>query len=93
MSITSSGRLSLDRNSVRLVYTIIGCSVAIGLIIWHTVLWHNNGKHDAMIAWTGSAKTYLAVLYNLALMLITGALLGTLMGKITELIGHFINNK
>ena len=90
---TSSGKQCPGHGGSRLVYTIIGLSLAIGLIIWHTILWHNNGTHDAMIAWTGSASTYLAVLYNMALMLVTGALLGTLMGKITELIGYIINNK
>ena len=76
-----------------MAHSIIGLSIALGLIVWHTVLWNNNGTHEAMISWAGSLKAYLAVLYNLALMLVTSALLGTLMGKITEMVSRFLNKK
>jgi hypothetical protein len=68
-------------------------SLALGLIIWHTVLWHNNGVQERMLAWTGTAKVYLLILYNLALMVILGTLLGILMGKISHLFSYRVTKK
>jgi hypothetical protein len=72
---------------------IILVSLALGLIIWHTVLWHNNGVQARMLAWTGTAKVYLLILYNLALMVIMGTLLGILMGKISRLFNYRVTKK
>lgn len=63
-------------------------SVTCGLIIWHIVHWQSTGMYLKMFNWVGTDKTYIAVLYNLGLMLGLGTALGFLMNRITDLIGY-----
>jgi uncharacterized membrane protein len=71
--------------------SIIILVVIIGLIIWSTITWNSDGTHNKMLSWVGSGKGPIVILYNLTLMLVTGILLGVLMGKITTLFTLFIN--
>jgi len=56
-----------------------------GLIIWHVVNWHTNGMHLQMFDWTGTNKVYLAVLYNLGLIVVTSTVLSFLMDRISDI--------
>jgi uncharacterized membrane protein len=89
MSKRQSNNQNRPGNIKKLILHIITLSSVLGLIIWHTVVWHNNGTHETMLAWIGTEKVYLLILYNLALMLITGTLLGIMMGKITGLFSYY----
>jgi hypothetical protein len=75
------------------VRSILILSIVLGLIIWHTFLLNSNGTHVQMLAWISSGKVSLLILYNLALMLISGTLLGILMGKITALFSNIFDKK
>ena len=63
-------------------------SIACGLVIWHMVTWYNNGMYLEMFRWTETGKGYLTALYNLAVMLVLGVLLGVLMDRIGALAGR-----
>lgn len=76
------------RKRKRAAIWVVFLSVICGLVIWHVVYWHSTGMYLEMVSWLESGKGYLIVLYNLALMMVTGALLGILMEKVTELIGY-----
>ncbi len=58
------------------------------LLIWHAVNWHVTGMHLQMFDWIGTNKTYIAVLYNVGLMLLTGMALGFLTDRIATLLSH-----
>jgi len=64
-------------------------SVTCGLIIWHAIYWHSTGMYLEMFKWLQTGRGYITVLYNLGLMLVTGAVLGFLIGKIAGLIRQF----
>jgi hypothetical protein len=61
-------------------------AIAFGLIIWHAVTWHFNGKYLDLFNCLNTGRCYIAVLYNLGLMLGVGFLLGFLIEKIMSLI-------
>ena len=63
-------------------------TVAIGVVVWHMVTWHRNGTYLDMFRWTETGKGYLTALYNLAVMLVLGVLLGVLMDRIGSLAGR-----
>jgi hypothetical protein len=86
----SSNQYVKNRVKSESVYITI-LTFALGLIIWCTISWNNNGTYNEMLSWIGTAKGSLVILYNLALMLVSGILLGILMGKITTLFSYFIN--
>jgi hypothetical protein len=61
-----------------------------GLLAWHTILWHLDGTHTELFNAIGESTwdTAKAVLYNLGLMAATGVLLGMFSEKLTDLIGY-----
>jgi len=63
-------------------------SIICGLIIWHVIYWHSTGMYLEMFKWLQIGRGYITVLYNLGLMLVLGAVLGFLLGRITDLIGY-----
>lgn len=67
---------------------VVALSIICGLIIWHVVQWHSTGVYLEMSNWKGTDKAYMAVLYNLGLMLALGAILGFLTEGIADLIGY-----
>ena len=67
---------------------VAALSIIGGLIVWHVIQWHSMGMYLEMFSWTGTEKAYLAVLYNLGLMLLLGAILGLLLEKIIDLLGY-----
>jgi len=71
----------------RNIIWVVALSVICGLIIWHTVYWHSTGMHLEMFQWLEADRGHITVLYNLGLMLGLGIVLGSLMVKITDLIG------
>ena len=60
--------------------------VASGALVWHMVAWHQSGMHLEMFQWPGTGKGYLTALYNLAVMLVLGGLLGVLVDRIGALL-------
>ena len=58
------------------------------LIVWHAISWHSTGMYLEMFHWSQTGRTYITVLYNLGLMLVSGATLGLLMEKITDIFGY-----
>ena len=67
---------------------VVALSIVCGLIIWHVIHWHSTGMYLEMSGWIGTEKAYITVAYNLGLMLLLGAVLGFLMEKITDFLGH-----
>ena len=67
---------------------VVVLSIIFGLIVWHAVHWHSSGMYLQMFNWLQTGRGYISVLYNLGLMLVSGILLGFLIGKITDLIGY-----
>ena len=61
-------------------------SVILGLIIYHAVSWHLNGLYTEMFSWVEGNKGYLTILYNLGLMVVSGAVIALLVDKVTVLI-------
>lgn len=66
-------------------------SIACGLVIWHAVYWYSTEFYLKMFEWLQTGRGYLTVLYNLGLMLVLGVLLGLVMIKITDVVGHGID--
>ena len=65
---------------------VVALSIICGLIIWHAVYWHSTDLYLEMFRWVEGGRGYITVLYNLGLMLVTGALIAILVEKITELV-------
>ncbi len=63
-------------------------SIIIALIIWHVIDWHSRGMYLEMSKWLLTGEGYIAVVYNLGLMLVLGAALGLLTEKIADLAGY-----
>ena len=63
-------------------------SVACGVVVWHMVTGHNSGLHLDMFQWPETGRGYLTALYNLAVMLVLGGLLGALMDRLSSLVGR-----
>lgn len=61
-----------------------------GLLAWHTILWHVDGTHKELFDNIGATTldTAKAVLYYVGLMAVTGVLLGLFSEKITDLFGY-----
>lgn len=59
-----------------------------GFIIWHVIYWHSNGMYIETYSWIGTDRAYLAVIYNLGLVILFSATLGLLMCTITDLLGY-----
>jgi hypothetical protein len=61
-----------------------------GLLAWHTILWHIDGTHKELFDAIGTSTwdTAKGVLYNLGLMAATGVLLGMFSEKLTDLFGY-----
>ncbi len=59
--------------------------ISVGLIIWHTTYWHLSGVHTTLYNYIKEGRGYLAVLYNMGLITVSGLLLGLLMNKIFKL--------
>lgn len=76
------------RKRTKDIVWVIVLSIACGLIIWQAVHWHSTGVYVEMFQWLQTGKSYVTVLYNLGLMLVTGIVLGSLMVRITDLIGY-----
>ena len=70
---------------------VAALSIICGLVIWHVVHSHSTGLYLEMFRWLETGKSHLTVLYNLGLMLTLGAVLGSLMAKITELLGYKVS--
>jgi hypothetical protein len=66
--------------------------VLLGLLIWHTVLWHLDATHFTMFQWIGTGKQYITVLYNLGLTVAFALTLSVVMGSIGDIIGLKHNN-
>ena len=67
--------------------------VVIGLLIWHSFQWHSSRMYLEMFNWAGTDKVHITVLYNLALMVGLGVLLGFLMERITYLLSFKIKKR
>ena len=67
-------------------------SLICGLIIWHVIQWHSTGRYLVMYNQIGTGKAYITVLYDLALMVVLGVVLGLLMEKITDLLGYEVED-
>jgi hypothetical protein len=65
---------------------VVALSTICGLLIWQAIYWHSTGIYLEMFLWVETGKGYITVLYNLGLMLATGATLAILVEKITKLI-------
>ncbi len=63
-------------------------SIIVALIIWHVIDWHSRGMYLEMFKWLLTGEGYIAVVYNLGLMLVLGAALGLLTEKIADLAGY-----
>jgi len=59
-------------------------AIAVALVIAHTVYWRANGEQTRLY----EERDALAVLYNLGLILGTGALVGLLLMRVTEALGY-----
>jgi len=70
------------------LFQLIVLSIIIGLISWHTVYWHISNMHTTIFEYIEAGKGYLTVLYYIGLIIVTGILLGILMGKILEVLGY-----
>lgn len=70
---------------------VIALSFTAGALIWHMIAWHSNGMHLEIFQFTETGKSYLAALYNLAVMLVIGGLLGFLMVKVTDLVSRKVS--
>lgn len=70
------------------VFQLVVSLLVCGLIVWHTVYWHSIGFYLKMFEWLHIGKTYIVVLYNLALMVVLGIGLGFLMEKIVHIISY-----
>ena len=70
----------------RVAIWVVALSTICGLIIWHAVYWHSTGMYLEMFYWMEGGRGYITVLYNLGLMLVTGAVIAILVEKITELV-------
>jgi hypothetical protein len=76
------------RNLTGGLVRIIVLAAINGLIIWHVFAWNAVDKYDEMYLWLGTGKAYLAVLYNLGLMLVFGLSIGLLTGQVVELLSR-----
>ena len=65
---------------------MVATSVAMGVVIWHMITWNNNGTHVEMFLWPETGKGYLTALYNLAIIPVSGVLLGILMERVSRLL-------
>ena len=83
--------IDVSRRKRAAIWTV-AFSVICGLIIWHVLEWHSAGMHLAMYNWIGTGKTYMTVLYDLALLAALGVVLGLLMEKITDLLGYEVKD-
>lgn len=72
---------------------VVVVSGATGAVIWHMIAWNSNGTHVDMFLWPETGKGYLTALYNLALILVSGVLLGTLMDRVGSLLGRDDNKQ
>jgi len=72
---------------------VVVVSGAIGAVIGHMIAWNSNGTHVDMFLWPETGKGYLTALYNLALILVSGVLLGTLMDRVGSLLGRDDNKQ
>ena len=77
------------RNAIQVV---ILCVIS-GLIIWHVIHWRSTGMYLEMFNWLETSRRWITVLYNLGLMLVLGIVLGSLMERISNLIGYKKNTK
>ena len=75
------------RKRTKDIVWVIVLSIACGLIVWQAVHWHSNLMFLEMFQWLHTGKSYVTVLYNLGLMVVTGIVVGSLMVRITNLIG------
>jgi len=67
---------------------VVVSSAILALLIWHVVSWHNSGMYLEMSRWLQAGKGYIAVLYNLGMMLVMGIVLGYLVEKVIDLIAY-----
>ncbi len=72
---------------------VVILSGAIGAVIGHMIAWNSNGTHVEIFLWPETGKGYLTALYNLALMLVSGVLLGMLMDRVGSLLGRDDNKQ
>ena len=72
---------------------VVVLSGGIGAVIGHMIAWNSNGTHVEMFLWPETGKGYLTALYNLALMLVSGVMLGMLMDRIGSLLGRDHNKQ
>jgi hypothetical protein len=61
-------------------------AVFVSLVVAHTIYWRANGRQAHFYAEAGA----LSVLYNLTLVLGTGALVGMLLMRVTEALGYHV---
>ena len=61
-------------------------AVAVALVIAHTVYWRANGQQAHLY----EERDVLSILYNLGLVLVTGALVGMLLMRVTEALGYHV---
>ncbi len=66
-------------------------AVIVGLLIWHTAYWHASGEHRRMFEESEMGMQILTAVYNLGLVLATGASIGLLMLRVTELLGYRVD--
>ena len=73
------------RSSDNIIWSIV-LSVITMVIIVHVIVWHANGTYTRMYETAAEGKSYLSVLYNLGLVIISAGVPAFLIEKIMNLI-------
>ncbi|MFC1873084.1 hypothetical protein ACFLYV_05195 [Chloroflexota bacterium] len=67
---------------------LILLSTGLGLILLHCFAWQRDGVYARILAWNNTEWAYLAIAYNLALILLLSLVIGSLMQSINDLRSH-----
>jgi len=78
----------LDKKRIAAAAQAIGLAVIVGLLVVHTAWWHADGEHARIFADAREGEELKAVLYNLALMFVSGIGLGLFMMRATNALGY-----
>lgn len=77
-----------DRSRRKALIQAFFLALALAAVIGHAVYWHVEGELAALYRDAQGGRDLFPVLYNLALMLVTGSLLGLLLIRLTEALGY-----
>ena len=56
------------------------------ILIWHMYSWQGSGLYQEMLAWTGTSRCALTVIYDMAITTVTALTLGIFFGRVTKII-------